>query len=78
MSECALINNNERLTAIVEKHHAASTIVEIKITDQKKIITPCLVALHLSGHLTLRVQRCFKMPRYALITTLVGTLKFAL
>ena len=28
MSECALINNNERLTAIVEKHHAAYAIVE--------------------------------------------------
>ena len=36
MSECALINNNERLTAIVEKHDAASAIVEIKITDQKR------------------------------------------
>ena len=41
-------------------------------------ITPFLVVLHLKGHfITLRVHHYFNMPRHALITALMGILKFA-
>ena len=33
-----IINNNVGLTAIVEKQHAASAIMEIKITDRKRYL----------------------------------------